>query len=36
MNINGERQKAKEYFKKADALKSDNLTIEAYFDPQEY
>ncbi len=34
MNVNEERQNAKEYFKKADTLKSDNLTFEAYFDPQ--
>lgn len=36
MNINDDRQNAKQYFKKADTLKSDNLTFVAYFDPQGY
>jgi tetratricopeptide (TPR) repeat protein len=36
MNIESERQNAKEYFAMADKLESDKLTIEAYFDPQGY
>ncbi|MFD0991056.1 tetratricopeptide repeat protein [Mariniflexile jejuense] len=33
MNIESERQNAKEYFEIANKFKSDELTIEAYFDP---
>ena len=33
MNIESERQNAKKYFEIADKLDSDELTIEAYFDP---
>ena len=36
MNIESERQNAKEYFEIADKLVSDKLTIEAYFDPHGY
>jgi Flp pilus assembly protein TadD len=36
MNIESERQNAKEYFEIANKLKSDELTIEAYFDPHGY
>lgn len=34
MNIESERQNAKEYFAIANKLEPDKLTIEAYFDPQ--
>jgi tetratricopeptide (TPR) repeat protein len=36
MNIESERQNAKEYFEIATKLNSDKLTIEAYFDPHGY
>lgn len=36
MNIESERQNAKEYFEIADKLVSDKLTIESYFDPHGY
>ena len=36
MNIQSERQNAKEYFEIANKLESDELTIESYFDPQGY
>jgi tetratricopeptide (TPR) repeat protein len=36
MNIDSERKNAKEYFNVANKLESDELTIEAYFDPHGY
>ena len=36
MNIESEKQNAKEYFEIANKLVSDKLTIEAYFDPHGY
>ncbi len=36
MNINSERKDAKKYFEMANKLNADELTIEAYFDPQGY
>jgi len=33
MNIESERKNAEEYFEIAKTMKSDKLTIEAYFDP---
>jgi tetratricopeptide (TPR) repeat protein len=36
MNIESERKNAKEYFSIATKLESNELTIEAYFDPQGY
>ncbi len=36
LNIEPERQNAKEYFDIAKTMKADKLTIEAYFDPHAY
>ncbi len=36
MNIDSERKNAKKYFELANKLNVDELTIEAYFDPQGY